>query len=268
MINKMDAINTYLVAVARSLRLSDDELSRIRTSIGNLQTKLDNWFGDDLIKHFQFGSSTRDTILPCRVDDDSDIDYMVFKNDDDYKPQTLLNQLRRFVESKYTRSEIYQSHPTIVLELSHIKFELVPAVMPYVYNDCYHIPAPTSGFMDWMLTEPMKLKGLIDDANARYNWQIKRVIRLLKYWNVMNGKVYSSYQIEQYVGQLVFFNCSMLEDYFFYAVKWLPEGGLPQYKKDKVQRLKAKVEEIRNDYCEYGYKDLAQAELEALLPRV
>ena len=265
----MDTINTYLMAVARSLRLSEDELSRIRTSIGNLQTKLDNCFSDDLIKHFQFGSSTRDTILPRRVDDDSDIDYMVvFKNDDDYKPQTLLNQLRRFVESKYTRSEIYPSHPTIVLELSHIKFELVPTVMPYVYNDCYHIPAPTSGFMDWMLTEPMKLKGLIDDANARYNWQIKRVIRLLKYWNVMNGKVYSSYQIEQYVGQLVFFNCSMLEDYFFYAVKWLPEGGLPQYKKDKVQRLKAKVEEIRKDYCEFGYKDLALAELEALLPRV
>lgn len=73
----MDTINTYLVAVARSLRLSEDELSRIRTSIGNLQTKLDNWFGGDLIKHFQFGSSTRDTILPRRVDNDSDIDYMM-----------------------------------------------------------------------------------------------------------------------------------------------------------------------------------------------
>lgn len=265
----MDTINTYLVAVARGLRLSDDELVRIRTSVSNLQTKLDNWFGDDLIKHFQFGSSTRDTILPRRVDGDSDIDYMVaFKNEDDYKPQTLLNQLREFVESKYTRSEIYQSHPTIVLELNHIKFELVPAVMPYVYNDSYHIPAPSSGFMDWMLTEPMKLKRMIDESNARYNGQIKRLIRLLKYWNVMNGKVYSSYQIEQYVGQLVFINCSMLEDYFFHAVKWLPEGGLPQYKKDKVQRLKGKVEEIRKDYYDNGYKYLAMRDLENLIPRV
>ena len=263
----METINTYLVSVARSLVLTDDEKGRIDTSIGNLQGKLDAWFGNDLVRHFRFGSSTRDTILPRKADADSDIDYMVvFRNKEDYKPATLLNRLRRFVENKYSRSEIYPSHPTIVLELSHIKFELVPAIMPYDFNDHYHIPAPTSDYMDWMLTTPVALKQKIDDANSRYHYQIKRLIRLLKYWNVMNGKVYSSYEIEEYVGDLVFYGCTSLEDYFVYAVKWLPVHRLPQYKKDKVQRLKDKVETIRKHYDD-GYKDLAMTELQVLLPR-
>lgn len=263
----MDTLNTHLVAVARNLVLSADETAKILTSISNLKTKLNAWFGNALITHYQFGSSTRGTILPRKVDSDSDIDYMVvFENKENYKPETLLNRLKRFVEAKYTRSEIYQSHPTIVLELSHIKFELVPALQPYVFNNNYHIPAPASGFMDWMITAPADLKKKIDEADARYHYQIKRLIRLLKYWNVMNGKVYSSYEIEEYVGDLVFYSCSSLEDYFFYAVKWLPEYRLAQYKKDKVQRFKAKVEEIRADYYDKNYRYTAMSELKKLIP--
>lgn len=262
----MDTLNTHLVAVARCLVLSDDERARIITSISNLQIKLNAWFGDDLITHFQFGSSTRGTILPRKADNNSDIDYMVvFKNKENYKPGTLLNRLKRFVEAKYTRSEIYQSHPTIVLELSHIKFELVPAVQPYVFNDNYHIPAPASNFMDWMLTTPADLKKKVDEADARYHYQIKRLIRLLKYWNVMSGRVYSSYEIEEYVGGLAFYGCNMLEDYFFYAVKWLPEAQLPQYKKEKVQILKSKAEEIQKAYAN-SYKAYALGELAELIP--
>lgn len=263
----MDTLNTYLVSVARNLVLTEDEKTKIQTSISNLKTKLKVWFGEDLIMHFQFGSSTRGTILPRKVDSNSDIDYMVvFKNEENYKPETLLNRLKRFVEAKYTRSEIYQSHPTIVLELSHIKFELVPAVQPYVFNNNYQIPAPASGFMEWMTTAPADLKKRIDEADARYHYQVKRLIRLLKYWNVMNGKVYSSYEIEEYVSDLIFYGKSTLEDYFFFAVNWLPENSLPQYKKDKVQRFKAKVEEIKCLFYDRGYRYFAMNRLKDLIP--
>lgn len=40
--------------------------------------------------------------------------------------QTYLDRLRRFVESRYSTSEIYQSNPTIVLELNHIKIRPRP----------------------------------------------------------------------------------------------------------------------------------------------
>lgn len=263
----MENLNTYLVAVAKSLVISDDEQSKIRTSISNLQTKLNNWYGDELYDHFRFGSSTRDTILPRKVDENSDIDYMVvFKNTQNYKPTTLLNRLKSFVETKYSRSEIYRSHPTIVLELSHIKFELVPAIKQYSWSDTHYIPAPSSDYSDWMETNPSGIQKKVNDANSRYHSQIKRLIRLLKYWNVMNGKVYSSYELEDHIAGSSFWLCTSLEDYFFDAVKDLPTWSLPQYKQNKVNALKAKVAEIKKYYYENDWKYLAAEDLEKLLP--
>jgi hypothetical protein len=66
------------------------------------------------------------------MDEKSDIDYMVVFSDRDYQPQTYLDRLRRFTEYYYQKSEIKQSHPTIQLELNHIRFELVPAVKDWV----------------------------------------------------------------------------------------------------------------------------------------
>ena len=153
-----------------------------------------------------------------------------------------------------------------MLELSHIKFELVPATQPYWWNDTYQIPAPASNYTDWMLTSPSELKKTVDDANNRYNYQIKKLIRLLKYWNVRNGKVYSSFEIEEYVGHLVFWGCHTLEEYFFYAVEYLtPSAGMAQYKRDKVKTFKDKVADIKKDYNK-GYKLLAKSNLEKLLP--
>ena len=87
--------------------------------------------------------------MPRKVDENSDVDYMiVFDNSNNYKPQTFLDRLKRFTEAKYSTSEIYQSSPTIVLELNKIKFELVPA-----YNSwgTYNIPDGNGG---WMPTYP------------------------------------------------------------------------------------------------------------------
>lgn len=262
----METPNTYLVSVARALVLSEDEKQHIQTSISTLRARLNAWFGNDVKKQYQFGSSIRETILPRSVDSGSDIDYMiVFDNKDKYKPATLLNRLRRFVENKYSRSEVYQSSPTIVLELSHIKIELVPAYQDYPWSETYYIPAPASDYVDWMTTSPSYIQTKVNDANSRYNYQIKRLIRLLKYWNVMNEKVYS-YELEDHIASRVFWCCTSLEDYFFDTVKYLPTSLLPQYKIDKVQKLKDKVEEIRKDYYIDNYKYLALRELSTLLP--
>jgi len=117
-----------------------------------------------------------------------------------------------------------------------------------------------------MTTSPSYIQTKVNDANSRYNYQIKRLIRLLKYWNVMNEKVYSSYELEDHIASRVFWCCTSLEDYFFDTVKYLPTSLLPQYKIDKVQKLKDKVEEIRKDYYIDNYKYLALRELSTLLP--
>ena len=237
----MDTLNTHLVAVARSLILSDVEESRIATSISTLQTRLNSWFDNEVTKHFRFGSSVRETILPRKVDEGSDIDYMVvFNNQYQFKPATLLDKLRNFVNHYYSRSEIHQDHPTMVLELNHIKFELVPAYQTYSWSDYYNIPAPSTNYADWLLTNPSEIKRKVNDANNRYNYQIKRLIRLLKYWNVRNDMVYSSFDLEDHIAGRVFYLCTSLEDYFFDAISGLPTYTLPQYKRDKVKKLQDK----------------------------
>lgn len=263
----MDTLNTHLVAVARSLILSDVEESRIATSISTLQTRLNSWFDNEVTKHFRFGSSVRETILPRKVDEGSDIDYMVvFNNQYQFKPATLLDKLRNFVNHYYSRSEIHQDHPTMVLELNHIKFELVPAYQTYSWSDYYNIPAPSTNYADWLLTNPSEIKRKVNDANNRYNYQIKRLIRLLKYWNVRNYMVYSSFDLEEHIADRTFYLCTSLEDYFFDAVSGLPTYMLPQYKKDKVKKLQDKVSEIKDDYYTKGYKCLALRKLENLFP--
>jgi tRNA nucleotidyltransferase (CCA-adding enzyme) len=142
------SVLSHLTKRASDAVLSGTEKDSISKSISTLKNRIDSYFGSDVTNHFQFGSSTRGTILPRSMDGHSDIDYMVIFKDDGSKPQTFLNRLKRFVDYYYSRSEIYQSSPTIVLELNHIKFELVPA--KEVWGQKY-IP---DGKGDWMTTNP------------------------------------------------------------------------------------------------------------------
>jgi hypothetical protein len=206
-------VNSHLTSLASELILSEAEKTSISTSIKTLSSRLNLYFGDLITSQFQFGSSTRATILPRRVDSRSDIDYMVVFNIStvQYKPQTYLNYLKNFVGSKYSTSEICQSHPTIVLSLNHINFELVPAI----YNYGYHIPSPASSWLEWMNTNPSTTNQLLEDKNKSNNYRIKPLVRLIKYWNTRNGHRLSSFSIEEYIVSRSFFGCTSLEDYFY-----------------------------------------------------
>lgn len=132
------SVNSYLTDLASALVLSSTEKDHISTSVETIKTRLSLYFSTEVEEKKVFGSYVRGTILPRKADDKSDVDIMVvFKNPDGYKPQTFLNRLLKFAEKYYSSSEIYQSSPTIVLELNHIKFELTPA---YVQYGMYYIP--------------------------------------------------------------------------------------------------------------------------------
>ena len=88
------SIQSYLVSLASKLVLKDVEKENITRSLYTLQERVSRYFGEEVIKHFPFGSYTRGTILPRKADDESDIDYMiVFSNPNQYKPITFLNYL-------------------------------------------------------------------------------------------------------------------------------------------------------------------------------
>ena len=86
------SVNSYLENLAGELILSSTEKDSIRISINTLYTRLNSYFESDIEEKFVFGSYSRVTILPRKVDENSDIDCMVvFDNSINYKPQNFLD---------------------------------------------------------------------------------------------------------------------------------------------------------------------------------
>lgn len=160
------SVLSHLTDCASHAVLSSDERHSISTSISTLSSRLKAHFGASIKEQIRFGSSTRDTILPRQIDSNSDIDYMVVFSELDAQPQTYLDRLRRFVNALYARSDIAQSHPTIVLRLNHIKFDLVPAIKGY-FAGAYRIPGPSTGYSVWMDTNPNDFNSRLTQADRK-----------------------------------------------------------------------------------------------------
>lgn len=71
------------------------------------------------------------------------------------------------------------------------------------------------------------------------------MVRLIKYWNVNNGRVYSSYDLENHIINQNYMFCNNLKDYFYNAVEGLQTWGLSEYKVNKVSRLKDIVQKAK-----------------------
>lgn len=255
------SVLSHLVKRASDAVLSDTEKDSISRSISTLKTRINSYFGTDVTNHFQFGSSTRGTILPRSMDEHSDIDYMVIFKDDGSKPQTFLNRLKKFVEYYYSKSEIYQSSPTIVLELNHIKFEIVPA--KEVWGQKY-IP---NGSGDWMATNPNDFNNTLSEKNKNNSNLIKPTIRLAKYWNALNGYVYSSYLFEKWIVDRHFIVYPINQKEFLFHVfdNLYSENEETQWRKDKIQRAKNIIANVRY-YESIGDAYNAEIEVKKLIP--
>lgn len=257
-------VSSHLETRASNAILSSTEKSSIKTSISTLSTRLDYYFSDDLSERFRFGSSTRGTILPRSLDEHSDIDYMIVFKNEDLTPQTYINKLKRFAEVYYSSSEIAQSHPTVVLKLNHIQFDLVPAIKSYVEE--YRIPAPSSSYQDWMVTSPNRFNSTLTEANKYCNSKLKPTIRLLKYWNALSGYIYDSYSLEQWTANQYFYLCYSVKDYFFNCIESLNiDWSSAQWRQDKLKRAKqivAKTKEYEADNMPIS----AENEIKKLIP--
>lgn len=257
-------VGTYLTSTASNLVLPESELQSIRTSTATLSSRLSTWFGSDVTQSFQFGSSVRGTILPRRADPQSDIDYMVVfdTSKETLNPQSYLDRLRRFVENKYSTSETKQSHPTVVLSLNHISFELVPAI--YFYG--YQIPSPANSYSKWMSTDPNASNSAIQDKNMANNSFIKPLVRLVKYWNAVNNYPYQSFLLEQYIVKSFYFPNTSLKDMFYqFWGSFNYDYSNAQWIKDRVDLAKKRVGEAKSNESS-GYPALAEAEIKKVIP--
>ena len=253
-------VNSYLASRASNAVLSAAEQASINTSISTLQTRLNSYFGTDLSTHFRFGSSARGTILPRRMDAASDIDYMIVSKEGGYTPQTYLNRLRKFVDTYYASSDVKQSSPTIVLELNHIKFDLVPA-LSNIWGG-YQIPDGSSA---WQTTNPNDFNASLTAKNTSNQSLIKPTIRLMKYWNAKNGYVFDSFSLEKWIVDQSYWLASTQRDYLFATINKLPTPTDTQWRKERVERAKKIFSDTRA-YESGGYPMTAEAEIKKLIP--
>jgi predicted nucleotidyltransferase len=255
------SVISYLDARASQAVLSGDEEASINTSITTIKARLSSHFGTGLSEQFRFGSSTRGTILPRSMDEHSDIDYMVVFSETGYTPQTYLDRLKRFAEKYYASSDMKQSSPSLVLQLNHIKFDLVPA-LKQSYGG-YKIP---NGPNAWQDTNPNDFNAKLTAKNNAELFKIKPMIRLAKYWNAQSGYVYDSYSLEQYIVGLSYLTASNIRDYLFTAFDGLTLGyDQPQWRKDKLARAKeiiVKVRQLERD----SMPVTAETEVKKLIP--
>lgn len=237
------SVLSFLTDTASSAVLSSSEQSSITTSISTLQTRIGQHFANGVIKqHFRFGSSTRGTILPRSMDERSDIDYMIVFSENNATPQTYLNRLKAFVEKYYKSSDIRQSSPTIVLELNHIKFDLVPATTTWLGE--LQIPNGSGG---WMTTNPNDFNATLEAKNKEHKSLIKPSVRLFKYWNATAGFPFrSSFEMEKWVCGFSFWWLTNQKDYFFAVIDNLSTmSSYAQWVNDEITRAKTIVANVR-----------------------
>lgn len=238
----------YLNDYANEAIIRDSEKDSIKTSIYSINGKIERYFDFEIKENFLFGSYSRDTILPRRMDENSDVDYMIVFKDQNFAPQTYLNKLREFVNIYYSNSEMKQSHPTIQLHLNHITFELVPAIQD-LYSG-YKIPSKMNGYDNWIPTDPDSFSRTLLAKNIQHASLIKPLIRIVKYWNAQNGYLFESYWLEQKIVEYPFYMVDMfgsknLQKYFFEFMKSLTRFPFnTQIKRTKIERVINSIENI------------------------
>lgn len=243
------------------------ERYNIERSLDIIIGKLEDYFGDEVSEVIVFGSYTRDTILPRSYDEHSDIDIMIEFNTDDYdklKPESYRTKLKKFADLRYPKALSTKDHPSVVIELNHIKFDLVPSIFDEGwFYDSIEIPDKDGG---WLETEPEKFNNRLTEANKKYNSIVKPIVRLLKYWNASHGYPYASYDLEKSIVNMNFHEDNYKSG-FLHAARNLDKSYLPQKGKIKVANLEANVKMIK-EHLKKNEVDEAKYILSLLLPGI
>lgn len=258
----------YLKNLVAKLKLDDSEVQKIQTSLDVVVNKLKDYFKDDGLKEvIPFGSYDRNTLLTRKADEESDIDILIIFEEKRWQSQTYLNKLKQFAETNYPRSEAYQDHPTISIELTNIKFELVPCIFKEdnFENEKYLIPNPGKTEFEWIKTEPNSLKNQINNYNTSKPTLIDLIL-LYKHWNIQHGRLYSTFTVETFL--LKNFNYSEDLCYNFYKIIDDLHFNNPKNEQNalstKAKQQKSSIELLISK----GMHDQAIAELKKIVPDI
>ena len=257
------SVEEYLLAKAAQLSPNSSELVGIERVVAKIKEKLYEWDHIVGVKDIRiYGSYARKTRLPISVDRNSDVDLMViFRYDYKTPKESFYDILKSFAVANF-RDEIVKDEPSIVILLDNIKIEMTPAIE---MGASINLQIPTVGdqYMDWTYTDPFQLVAMSNEQNRRMNGLYLPMVRLIKYWNILNGKPFESYKLENYLSTWIFVDCNTLFDCLIYAVKNLHpnycENPLP------VVNLQEKIK-LAEHFVKYGQGFKANALIDVLFP--
>lgn len=228
------------------ISMNSTEDKNITGSLSSLTSKLMGYFANDIKYIIEFGSYKRGTLLPRKFDEYSDVDLMIIFNHHkiNVNPNTYRNYLIDFCDKYYTRSAVYKSHPTVVLELIKLKYDLVPAYQTTSWSNEVKTYIPKSD-TEWMVTDPHGFNKILTDKNNTNRNSIKPLIRLMKVWNAKAGYPIESFELEKEIVNTSFYFLSSLEDYFFSFISNMSRHRNTTTASTKVSALKENAEKVK-----------------------
>lgn len=240
-----DKASTYFIA------LEGQERVKISNSIATLINRLKAEFGHKISDVIVFGSYKRGTILPREYDFLSDVDILVIFNHSTLgvRPITYRNYLRDFAKKYYSSSISYKDAPSVVLELGHIWYDLVPCYTENAWYSglTYYIPRDDNS---WMASDIDGFNKKLSDRNTQYNYIVKPIIRLFKAWNGKVNYPIPSYLLEQEIADMNFYG-NNYQTGFFYAISQLNAYRGSCSTNPKIESLKVNANRVQ----EYLAKD-------------
>lgn len=173
--------------------LADIQKATADTRIVGLKKSFANNFAMAAGGVFLAGSYGRGTI--CRGQRDIDLiaplSYPTYKATYDNDPKGFLYFVRKRLNERYYATKVSSKRVAVTLDFTGISVDIVPCFPRF--GDGYLMP---NGKGDWMPTNPKFHNTFFAKVNGTHGNDFKPLVRLIKAWNLANGKHLRSFHIE------------------------------------------------------------------------
>lgn len=252
----------HLALVAQKATLSNVDKGMAAMPIKTLMTRIEAEFDRFVVARCEVvGSWERDTSLPAAMDPEEDIDVLVVFRERGHLPDHYLKLLHEFAQLHYPKSAIEFQNGILRLKLLQSRLRLVPA-----HESLTGMQIPGGG-RSWVRIDPAAALKQLTDKDAQHDGLILPVVRLCKYWNVRNGRVFSAWDLEQkVVGHRFAYVGKNLKAYWFDFMRSLiVDPTASPAKAEALRQMRRDLDEI-DKLLQGGKAAEAKACIEKMLP--
>lgn len=252
----------HLALVAQKAIISNVDKGMAAMPIKTLMTRIEAEFDRFVVARCEvMGSWERDTSLPAAMDPEEDIDVLVVFRERGHLPEHYLRLLHEFVQLHYPKSAIEFQDGILRLKLLQSRLRLVPA-----HESLTGMQIPGGG-RSWVRIDPAAELRQLTEKDAQHDGLILPVVRLSKYWNVRNGRVFGTWEMEQKVVNHRFaYAGKNLKAYWFDFMRSLiVDPTASPARAEAVRQMRRDLDEL-DKLLQGGKAAEAKSRIEQLLP--